>query len=457
MDDHPWLLIAPWYDWPLTTCDRFGFATETAPIIQKFTPDDFVRTFVSDPQASFTFGPPDAITRDSTPVRKLFQATHGRLYLVTCELVCNTRGLPAPPRDSVCQAGVVIRRRHPAPVAGGPTSQRWSVEAKQWKDVAVDRNDLVNGPDADPDPNELIIAMFPLAPSGGSPHDATDRTMYFAPVPTASSVHDADGRAQFDGTSTYELRCFVRRHSDECPRQNGRRDCRGPLTWSKFSEPFVLADPVDVDGCGQHRVTIAMPDVSPLKALADTRRVPATTKFAAPDGSAMVITSIGGNLPAANGFKFEGADNCYFALPLITIVAKFVLSLFMSILLFIAPFLSWLLGFRFCFPQASLDEAAEKLAALEKSDKLRWDTFLETGKFDAVSLNDMELISDVQKLLAKFKALNPDDPAIKALPTTGPVTDAGLLLKALIGILEATTGPKLVPRERVTREQVGLR
>jgi hypothetical protein len=138
MEDHPWLLIAPWYDWPLKTSDRFGFANKTAPTIQKFTPDDYVKAFVADPQASFRFGSRDTATQDSTPIRKLFQATHARLYLVSCELVCNTRGLPAPSKEQVCQAGVVIRRRKRLPTAGGPTTQRWNIRTNRWEDIATD-------------------------------------------------------------------------------------------------------------------------------------------------------------------------------------------------------------------------------------------------------------------------------------------------------------------------------
>jgi hypothetical protein len=455
MEDHPWLLIAPWYDWPLKTSDRFGFANKTAPTIQKFTPDDYVKAFVADPQASFRFGSRDTATQDSTPIRKLFQATHARLYLVSCELVCNTRGLPAPSKEQVCQAGVVIRRRKRLPTAGGPTTQRWNIRTNRWEDIATDTKDLVNGPDADPEPNELVIAMFPLAPSGSGPHDATGRTMYFAPVPTASSTHDPDGRPQFDGTSTYELRCFVRRHNDLCPRQNGRRDCHGPITWSEFSEPFVLADPVDVDGCGQHRVTIAMPDVKALEALTKTRQLPATARFSSPVGSGMTFPR-DGSIPGTGKGSFGGSDNCFFSIPLITLIAKFVLSLFMAIVLFIFQ-AWWMLSLRFCLPQGAVNDAAKVVDSLQKADPAKWTNFMMNKTFSINPATDGALLERLASIANEFNRSNPDRLiAIPPLVPNGPPTDIGVLLKAIVDIVDGTSGPELVPRTRRTREQVGL-
>jgi hypothetical protein len=455
MEQHPWLLLAPWYDWPLRTSDHFGSAIGTAPMIQKFTPDDYVRKFVADPQASYTFGASDQVIQGSTPVRKLFQATHARLYLVTCELVCEERGLPAPSREAVCQAGVVIRRRRTTPSPSGSTSQRWNIHTNRWEDVAPSTDDLATGPYADPDPDELIIDLFPLAPSGGSPHDAADRTIYFAGAPTASSVHDPDGRPQFDGSSTYDLRCFVRRHDHRCTRRNGQRDCYGPLTWSKPSEPFVLADPVDVDGCGQHRVTIAMPDVNALKALATKHQLPATARFASPGGSGMTFPR-DGKVPGTGAGTFEGADNCFFSIPLITLIAKFVLSLFMAIVLFVFQ-AWWMLALRFCLPQASVEAAARLVDTLRKADPAKWAQFLATKTFTVDSVADHALVDQLAKIVTEFNKSNPDRP-IPIPPTVppGPVVDAGPLLDAVLGIVEGSRGPELILRTRVTRAEVGL-
>jgi hypothetical protein len=79
---------------------------------------------------------------------------------------------------------------------------------------------------------------------------------YFGLVPTPIADVEPDGTPRLDATARYELRCFVRRHDPSCPRAPGRRDCRGPLTWSAPTEPVTFAGLLDPIG-EAHRPTLA--------------------------------------------------------------------------------------------------------------------------------------------------------------------------------------------------------
>jgi len=118
---HPWLLVAPWWHWPAQT----GHGRTSRPALQKYETPDLVNTFLADPQLRLQFLPdldevviaakPTSVmsppARTATGIRKLYLDTHHRHYLITCELHCDATGFPLVTRDQVCQAGFVIRRR----------------------------------------------------------------------------------------------------------------------------------------------------------------------------------------------------------------------------------------------------------------------------------------------------------------------------------------------------------
>ncbi|HEX7687160.1 MAG TPA: hypothetical protein VF453_05620, partial [Burkholderiaceae bacterium] len=155
--DAPWRLVGPWYRWTHPGLPADGRASR--PAIQMFAGDDFVQAFLQRPQHSLRYdpaidvvshydlvsavpggalaakvstlfavnakgdpaGPGDAKFRARlapSALRKLFQPTHDRHYLVTCELHCDLPGFPSAGRAGVCQAGFVVRRRRSLVPAG---------------------------------------------------------------------------------------------------------------------------------------------------------------------------------------------------------------------------------------------------------------------------------------------------------------------------------------------------
>jgi hypothetical protein len=209
-------------------------------------------------------------------------------------------------------------------------------------------------------PERLTEAAFPLSPLIPDPtrpeSDATGQTIYFGVVPTGSSDVDPSGAARFDDAAEYEVRCFVRRHRPECPRDGGHCGC--PLFWSEPTEPYRLAGHFDLEGSGNRPVTVQLPDIAQLKADA-LRLGPGGSgglRFSSPPNSELAFST--SDLTATklpNAMQNAGAQICSFAIPLITIVAFFVLQLFLPIVVLIFQ-LWFLLALRFCIPpDASID------------------------------------------------------------------------------------------------------
>ncbi|HEU5282896.1 MAG TPA: hypothetical protein VFU53_03730 [Burkholderiales bacterium] len=205
-------------------------------------------------------------------------------------------------------------------------------------------------------PQELTEAWFPLYPVFADParpdHDATGRTMYFGVVPTVSFDTDGNGKARFDDRSLYEIRCFVRRHDPHCPRKLEAPDCHGPLTWSRPTQRYQLAAQFDLEGTANRPITIQMPNLAELAAQAVKRPFGkySPVKVIQPQGLNPKVdgTSVSGG--GMGGFQI-----CFFSIPLITIVALFVLNIFLPIVVFLFG-LWFLLAFKFCIPPGiSLD------------------------------------------------------------------------------------------------------
>lgn len=201
---------------------------------------------------------------------------------------------------------------------------------------------------ADPDPREHVHPLYPLiAPQGDARHDAAGRTMLYGLVPTASLQRDGDGRPRFDDQSTYEIRCFVRRHDPCCPPAAGRvPDCRGEVVWSLPTEPYRVAAPFDPVGSANRPISIKMPDLRELAAqvAARPRGSLSPVRFVQPQHLSPQTRD-----GAVSGGTMSGNAVCFFSIPLITIVALFVLNLFLPIVVFLFQ-LWFLLVFRFCIP-----------------------------------------------------------------------------------------------------------
>ena len=207
-------------------------------------------------------------------------------------------------------------------------------------------------------PETLTEATYPLSPLVPDPtnpgHDATGETIYFGVVPTGSSDVDDAGHARFDDHSCYEIRGFVRRHRPECPRSGPQCSC--PITWSEPTETYQLAPHFDLDGTANRPVTVQLPDLKQLHADA-VRLSPGGSggvRFQTPPGSQLPFTSddtkaTSKQPPGAGAGSGGGFQICSFAIPLITIVAFFVFSLFLPIVVFVFQ-LWFLLTLRFCIP-----------------------------------------------------------------------------------------------------------
>ncbi|MGA5164600.1 hypothetical protein [Streptomyces pseudogriseolus] len=223
-------------------------------------------------------------------------------------------------------------------------------------------------------PEDVTEATFPLYPLVPDPadteHDAAGRTLYFGIVPTStldlellpaagaapSGEPSADRAPRFDDASVYEIRCYVRRHNPACPRKPGERDCHGPLTWSEPSEPFRLAGPLDPRGTAHRPVTIRMPNKADLQTAA---------KLGAGIGGIRVGTPPDMRFDKVIG---GGYQICSFSIPLITIIATFVLRLFLPIVV-LALGLWFLLALKICIPPSiAVDAGLEAELAAKPPD-----------------------------------------------------------------------------------------
>jgi hypothetical protein len=195
---------------------------------------------------------------------------------------------------------------------------------------------------------EAAYPLLPLVADRNDPnHDATGRTMYFGLVPASSFDSDADGKSRYDDDSFYEIRCFVRRHKDRCPRKlDAVPDCQGELIWSLPTERYKLAAQFDLEGTSNRPVTIKMPNLAELAAQAVKRPFGkySPVKFIQPQGLNPRTNGMG-----LGGGSMGGFQICFFSIPLITIVALFVLNIFLPIV--VSLFGLWfLLAFKFCIP-----------------------------------------------------------------------------------------------------------
>lgn len=192
---------------------------------------------------------------------------------------------------------------------------------------------------------ETLYRLSPLVADPRTPaHDAAGKTLWFGMVPGGSRQVEANGTARFDDLTRYEVRCFVRRHVCDCPKTGEPNDCGGELVWSEATALFQFAPHFDPVGTGNHPVTIQMPDIRTLAASLGAR-LPVQMKF--PAGSALNIQGDKEGKPKNPSTNGDVPQICFFSIPLITIIAMFVLNLFLPVVVFLFG-LWFLLGLKFC-------------------------------------------------------------------------------------------------------------
>lgn len=352
-----------------------------------------------------------------TDTRKLFQAVHKRFYLVVCQLHCDAPGFPRADREGVCEAGMVVRRRFlsydhadeeeaasilrriaalqvelaaiDSPdrrerrrrllrrrARNGSSASSAEHRAELLDEAATARVELVEWAsdsgaswfhegwipsgtegigswqpveEAPAQIVEQVTPMFPLVPHPEETDNAGRHgAIYFGLLPTAGVEADRFGEARFDDEALYDVRCFVRRHRPECPRTGEPNDCNGELFWSAPTEAYRLAPHFDLDGSANRPLTIKMPDLKMLAAQALSKPMGSL--------SPVKVISPAGSMPTEAGINL-GQIVCFWSIPLITIVAYFLLNLFLPIVVVLFG-LFWMLMLKFCsLPPFAIDAA----------------------------------------------------------------------------------------------------
>jgi hypothetical protein len=263
---------------------------------------------------------------------------------------------------------------------------------------------------------------------------------------TGTTPPEIDRAPRFDDLSVYEIRCFVRRHDPACPRREGRRDCRGTLTWSEPSQAYRLAGPLDARGTAHRPVTVRLPSRAELGEAAKL----------GPGIGGMRVASPDINLePSSDGSGFQ---ICSFGIPLITIVATFVLKLFLPIVVFL--FGLWiLLSLKLCIPPSiSLSAGAQAEVDAKPPD------FTADAAFEA-SLDTRFQVNVPSRLRAAGAALTPGLDKSGLKPEPPPSLAGGLadkttpaerfrLLRALSTRRLTAPDDELLWEKRVERSEV---
>ncbi|MFB7263339.1 hypothetical protein ACFCXH_14390 [Streptomyces nojiriensis] len=346
-----------------------------------------------------------------TRLRKLYQPSHERFYGLVVELFCDRPGLPRPQSADGLEVGFVMRRRRVEMTAqpgvlrklahqltsdllaaqrdGGRDRRVHGSEVEDvlWADIAhrlrfetahrelLDQVGLetetqawmagaaggqwralgTRPPKDRPEDQEQELPMWRLpSRSGGCPEGAPpERSLWFGVVPTSSGEHDDFGVPKLDEHHIYEALCFVRR----APRP-GHEHCPRQTSWSEPTEPFRLAPFFDPEGTKNRRISLTLPDLRAVAARAGTSPGPGGVAITSPPGSQMSFDP-GGGTPSGGSVGGTLPRTCTFALEIFMIVAFFLFSMFLPIVVFLFQ-LWWLLALRFCLPPSLSALAALK-------------------------------------------------------------------------------------------------
>lgn len=349
-------------------CDAAGFPT--------VTPDQVCQAGFVVRRRSHQY--PKGAKKDAVKILRKITGIHAEIAYL--EQTAPARGLAAKRRAQAIQK-MIAEGSYQANLKAAKEKLRAArEELGQWRDsngVTAILEGWIPGPFenigswqiVEETPQQIVESagpLFAVFPDPNIPdHSALGKNIYFGAVPTSSLETDGRGAARFDDQTLYEIRCFVRRHKPDCPRRDQAPDCQGEIVWSEPAEVYKLASHHDLRGTAQQPVTIQIPDLAELAAQAASLPVsqfapvkvvqPQALNFEVDDGKA-INPGLGGK------------QICYFAIPLITIVAFFVLKLFLPILVFLFS-LFFLLQLKLCIlPSVKIDaELNAELVAIPPS------------------------------------------------------------------------------------------
>jgi len=415
---------------------------------------------------------PGTWLREKTQIRKLYKPNHARNYVVVVELHCDVAGLPTVDRREVAEAGFVVRRLRARVEDGladkakqaleqvelareqvkqlernaklrirsasGLLLQRqlerpvvkkqhalleaWAagklaldelaaagafgLETEGW---VADPNDKLRGAwqpivDATPETeiDELVVPLYPLNPDPRDlEHSAAGRTLYFGVIPLGGREADASGATRFDERHLFEIRCFVRR-------QPHRPGCVGKLVWSEPTIGYRIAPDLDPEGTANLPISITVPSMRDIQALAD-RAVPAGMRVVQPPDSVMPLAGAFPDLQA--GPKSGLGQICFISIFLLFMIALFLVFAFLPIIVFLFQ-LFFLLRLKFCIPPAidiELDLAVELKASLDVAFEVGGSIDIGAQVFvDAGITTQAELETWADQQLAAIYNVDPD-------------------------------------------------
>jgi hypothetical protein len=216
---------------------------------------------------------------------------------------------------------------------------------------------LQQGSDPVPVDGEQELPMWRLPATAADCKPARTRSLWFGVIPTYSGELDHEGQPKLDDRSTYVLECVARQ-----PQPSPREECPPFVTISGRSDAYRLAAFFDPAGTTNRRIHVRLPDFAALAAQAGDAASGGGVAFERPAGSQLPVGPLSKIPDPASGVPGgDSAETCNFAIELITIVAMFVLALFLPIVVF-AFQLWWMLLLKFCWPTS--DNAKLILAAV---------------------------------------------------------------------------------------------
>ncbi len=343
-------------------------------------------------------------------IRKLYQPSHDRFYVLAVEVLCDRPGLPLAGMHDDIEVGFVLRRQvlefgsdtksvrklactlmdemakgqlDDVEVAAG--AEESDIRELHWSEQAVAEFAERNGgliaqacpragrqawikergkqgqwmPTAAglPEADEETFPMWRLPKRENDCAAAASRSVWIGVVPTFSADHGLDPKAKpetkvpvpkLDDHGIYELVCYVRQKPEP-----GKENCPRATWISAPSEPFRLAAPMDPEGTKNRIVTITAPD---LRALAAQAGKPFTggLRIVTPPRSQFVFNPFkDGKVPqAGEGRLGAGGGVCMFAFELFFIVALFLFLMFLPVVILVFQ-LWWMLALRLCIPPAA--------------------------------------------------------------------------------------------------------
>jgi hypothetical protein len=397
---------------------------------------DFVDQLIADPGHSMAFTTDDRFSypRAKTPsgtgiarfvthelihtkMRKLYQPSHNRFYVVVVEVFCDSPGLPRAGSHQDITVSMIVRRRLTS-LQGTPAQQRklartLLAELAQSEPepgrVDLDIGDVLFAEEAErqrfeqdnapliealqatvreqawistpgsgwtgtpagltghlPMKDEEELPMFRLPPRPDCPPDET-RSLWFGLVPTYSSDHwtddDDNVRTKLDDRSIYAIRCVVTQ-----PPGPGHEHCPDKRYVSVPTRPFKLAAAYDPDGTKNRTISVTAPDLRRLAATAGRPRGPGGMRITTPPGSRLGPVDFKA-IPGSGLDPVGGGGICTFAFELFFIVAMFLFLLFLPIVV-LAFQLWWMLALRFCLPPSLSFAALTTFFATHNLDDL---------------------------------------------------------------------------------------